>query len=88
MARQILKQPNGLYAEYSTISDCFVLYDATAEEIVEEAKKEAAKDAERNTRNAISKVDNGEVSFLGLSWEDAVANHNRNYPDEPLNFTN
>lgn len=33
MGRQIIKQPNGLYAEWSSVVDDFVTVDATPEEI-------------------------------------------------------
>ena len=36
MAKIIVKQPNGKYAEYSTIVDHFTMTDATRIEIIEE----------------------------------------------------
>lgn len=36
MGQQIVKQPNGLYAIWSSVVDSFTLYDATRGEIIEE----------------------------------------------------
>lgn len=56
MGRRYVKQPNGLYAEFSTITDLFVLWNATREEIiastVDEAVERAKEDAEKSLRQA------------------------------------
>lgn len=41
MAWRIVKQPNGLYAQWSDIVDNFTVWNATAEEITEEILSEA-----------------------------------------------
>lgn len=78
--RQILKQPNGLYAEYSTIVDAFVLLDATKEEIILEAEREAARDAREKCEAAFKRLESGSSmsSPFAVTWEEAVENHNKN----------
>lgn len=77
MARQIFKQPNGLYAEFSTAEEAFVARDATANEIIQYVRQEAADEAERRCREALAAVDAGTVlGILGYSWERAVELHN------------
>ncbi len=88
MARQIIKQPNGLYAEYSTIVDAFIMTDATAEQIIENARQEAADEAERRCREAIENADAGKICGFGLTWEAALENHNRHCsPEDRMNRT-
>lgn len=79
MARVIIKQPDGLYAEYSTIVDAFFVANATVDEIIQNAREEAADEAERMYREKITKADNGHSS---LSWRQALENHNKNSPPE------
>lgn len=77
MARQIIKQPNGLYAEYSTIVDAFIMADATAEQIIQNARQEAADRAERQCKEAIERADAGMTRGFGLTWEEALIKHNQ-----------
>lgn len=76
--RQILKQPNGLYAEYSTIVDAFVLMDATKEDIIVEAEREAARVAREGCERAFERLEKGfPLSPFAVTWEEAVRNHNK-----------
>ncbi len=84
MARQIIKQPNGLYAEYSTIVGAFIFWDSTVDEIIAGAREQAANDAEKNYLKMIAIAERGDTPFIGLSCEDAVENHNKNYPKEKI----
>lgn len=43
MGQQIVKQPNGLFAVWSSIVDNFVITDATPEEIIEEWSEREAR---------------------------------------------
>jgi hypothetical protein len=79
MARQIIKQPNGLLAEYSTIVDAFVFVDASEDDLIENAANEAAEEARKRYREAIERAKRGEIRKpFGLTWEEALENHNRN----------
>lgn len=82
MARQIIKQPNGLYAEYSTIVDAFIMADATADQIIKNARQEAADEAERRCKEALENADAGKIRGFGLTWEAALEKHNRNCSPE------
>ena len=42
MGRQIIRQPDGLLAVFSTVTDSWVLYDATPEELADHYATEAA----------------------------------------------
>lgn len=81
MARQIFKQPNGLYAEYSTIVDAFVLLDATREELIANTEYEAARDARERLERVLIMVDAGiTAGAFAISFEEAVHNHNKSAP--------
>ncbi len=76
--RQILKQPNGLYAEYSTIVDAFVLLNATKEQIIWASEQAAARDARERCEAAFKKLEEGvSLSPFAVTWEEAVSNHNK-----------
>ena len=79
MARQIIKQPDGFYAEYSSIVDEFVIWNATKEQIIEEREKEAAAEARRNAEKIFTTLDAGEDPYykMGLTWKEALNNHNK-----------
>lgn len=78
MARCIFKQPDGKYAEYSTIVDSFVTLDATKEELIQIARQEAADEAEERLNMVLERVDNSKnnSSWPTLTWEEAVKRHN------------
>ena len=88
MGRQIFKQPNGYWAEYSTISDSFVIWDATKQELIDIAVKEASEDINRRYNKIFQKVENGvDATFgMGLSWHEAVENHNKNCEEKYENL--
>lgn len=77
MARQIIKQPNGLYAEWSSVVDDFVLLDATREEIIQAAITEYTKFITDQVNGICDSFDKGELPpsyhkpFV-LAWEDAL----------------
>jgi hypothetical protein len=82
MARQIIKQPNGKYAEYSTIVNAFIMHDATADQIIQNARQEAADEAERRCKDALENADTGKIHGFGLTWEEALKNHNQHCPPD------
>jgi hypothetical protein len=75
MGRQIIKQPNGRYAVWSSVTDDFVALDATAEELVDNAGEEARVAAERETTEIIRELDEGRRPYrqFTMSWEEAQA---------------
>jgi hypothetical protein len=64
MGRQIIKQPNGKYCIFSSVVDNVILYDMTAEEIIEEWTKEAREDIERKVKDIVSKIDKNEKPYF------------------------
>ena len=79
MARQIIRQPDGKWSEYSTISDSFIMINCTKKEIIAEAEKEAAEDARERYNQVFDDLDKGIVrGIFALTYEKALKNHNRN----------
>lgn len=54
MGRQIAKQPNGLYAVWSSIADDFIVEDATEEEIRNWWIKDAIEDATERANKSLN----------------------------------
>jgi hypothetical protein len=73
MGRQIIKQPDGKYAVWSSVVDDFVMLDATAEELAADAGDKAKQAAERETREIIRQLDEGQKPYhqFTMSWEEA-----------------
>ena len=59
MGHQIIKQPNGNYSIYSSVTESLIGYEMSREEIIEYYKKEASKKSERNTKALLNKIDSG-----------------------------
>lgn len=76
MGQQIIKQPDGKLAVFSTVVDAFVVVDATPDELVEWRAEEAAEAARERTRRELEHVLNDEPSKayrqFALTWEDAT----------------
>lgn len=80
MGRQIIKQPNGLYAEFSSITDSFIIWDATKEQLLQHRIEEAIEDAKYNFKRTFERVEScGKPYYqFTLTWEEAVEEHNKN----------
>ena len=59
MGHQIIKQPNGRYSVFSTVTDDIIVYDATKDELVKYYREEAAQKAEENTLKIFEKLEKG-----------------------------
>ena len=59
MGRQIIETSPNVFAIYSSISDDFIGYNATKEEIIEFYREEAADKAERDILETFEKLENG-----------------------------
>lgn len=67
MSNQIIKQPNGKYALWSSVVDDFVLVDGTREEIIQEFVDRAMRDIERlkaDVAETIDKIDAGDPAYM------------------------
>ena len=75
MGHQILEQPDGRLAVFSTVTDSFLLVDGTEEEIIEWYAEEAADQARRRARRSIDQAlgRSGQPPLrTALAWERAV----------------
>lgn len=61
MGAQIVRQPDGRLAVFSSVVDSWIVYDATGDELVEYFATEAAEEARRQARRAIDAVERGDA---------------------------
>ena len=98
MGQQVIKQPDGRFAVFSTNTDTITVWDATAEEIVQHFVDQAAKDARRHATETVRKVGDGRARAVyhqfTMSWAEAlekdrdhdgeVHRHFPSAPSEPM----
>lgn len=76
MSEQIIRQPDGRLAVFSTNTDTLIIWDATEDELVEWRATRAAERAREETREQIRTVGAGdEMRIYGrraLKWHEAV----------------
>ena len=86
MGLQIIQQPNGKFAIFSTVVDAFTVYDATEEEIIQEFGDKARQDAERRVRDIVAALRRGEKPYYQFtkSWPEASKSHRDHAPDSPI----
>jgi len=86
MGQQIIKQPDGRLAVFSSVVDAFIVVDATPEEILDwRAEEAAAKERERTQRelDAVLADDPRRVYFQFVrTWEEASRLDRENGDDE------
>ncbi|MCZ4510419.1 hypothetical protein O3Q52_19945 [Streptomyces sp. ActVer] len=77
MGQQIIQQPDGKLVVFSSVTDTFIVVDATPEELVEWRAEEAAERAREQTRRELDRVlagDSRAAYFqFALTWEEASA---------------
>ncbi|MBZ5660029.1 MAG: hypothetical protein LAO08_06440 [Acidobacteriia bacterium] len=90
MGRQIIQQPDGKFAVWSSNSDSFLMIDATKQEIVDEFAEEARRDAVEHVEQIFTKLANGIKPYyqFTLTWEEAIADYERIHKKvfEPMEF--
>lgn len=86
MGHQIIKQPNGKYAIWSTILDDFIYTDLTVKKFEKIIQNEMSKEAERKVSEAmrsfkviITKLKKGEKPYhqFTMTYEEAMEKRNR-----------
>ncbi|NUS22692.1 MAG: hypothetical protein HOV92_00485 [Streptomyces sp.] len=86
MGQQIIKQPDGRLAVFSSVVDAFIVVDATPEEILDWRAEQAAADARRFTQRELDAVladDPRRVYFqFARTWEEASEMDRQNAPEE------
>lgn len=75
MGQQIIRQPDGRLAVFSSITESFIVTDATSEEIIEWRAEEAAETARERTKVELKRVLDDTLGspyhqFM-LTWEEA-----------------
>lgn len=84
MGEQIIRQPDGKLAVFSSIVDASVVVDATPEEIIEWRAENAADAARARTEGELRRVANTDKPYaqFTLSWEEAAAMDRENRPPD------
>ena len=59
MGYQVIKQPDGLLAIFSSYTDTWAVYDATGDEVVDWFAEQAAKSARRDAAGIVSAIQVG-----------------------------
>lgn len=84
MARQIVKQPNGKFACWSSIVDDFIIKDLTAEQYIKWSAREAYKHEKRECESIFSDIGhrnyfkpwieciNLKAFYLGVEFKDSI----------------
>lgn len=74
MGRQIIKQPNGKFAYWSSIVDNFILLNTTPKKIIEFRIQEETTQIKEDINEIISKLNQGKKPYFQFtnSWEDCL----------------
>ncbi|MGW6624241.1 hypothetical protein ACWF99_23755 [Nocardia sp. NPDC055002] len=86
MGEQIIKYPDrDRYAVLSSVTDTFVILDATREEIIEDRVAEAAERAREQAEEVFRKLDAGQPLYyqFAKTWEEACEINRENGGEEP-----
>jgi hypothetical protein len=77
MGYQVIRQPDGLLAVFSSYVDCWAVYDASPEEVVDWFAERAAADARRDAQRVVDAVQGGEPRKVyyqfAMTFEEANA---------------
>jgi hypothetical protein len=57
MGHQIIKQPDGLFAIFSSYTDTWIVYDATRQDVIDYYVEKAREDAERGVTRILAAVE-------------------------------
>lgn len=57
MGHQVIRQPDGLYAIFSSFTDTWIVYDATRQDVIGYYVEKAAKEAREGTARLLDDVD-------------------------------
>jgi len=77
LGRQIIQQPDGKLAVWSTNSDSIILYDATEDEIVQYFIDREVKRIDQDIRQIIAELrGNGKPYYQWtMTWDEALKEH-------------
>ena len=71
MGHEIVKQPNGLFAVWSTIVDDFVILDATLQELIDDEVNDAKERITKELTEITDALNNGKPYMHFRSWNQA-----------------
>jgi hypothetical protein len=75
MGHQVIKQPDGLYAIFSSFSDTWIVYDAPRQEVIDYYAEKAAREARESTARLLDDVDeNPRKAYCQFAMTFAEAN--------------
>jgi hypothetical protein len=70
----VIKQPDGLYAVFSTGTDRWVAWDLTREQYIERRAEEAAREARADAARLLDEIEGGRyMTVYGMTFEEANA---------------
>lgn len=74
MGQQIIKQPNGKYALFSSIVDDFILVEADPQDIIDEWVEKYKAETEKKVSEIITALEKGEKPYyqFTMSFDEAV----------------
>lgn len=88
MSHQIIKQPDGLLAVFSTVVDAFIITDATPQELEDWYAEQVADEARKRTRWLLGRLQElGAQEVYGrraYDWSEAARLHQEHAPETPL----
>lgn len=88
MGRQIIKQPDGKFAVWSTVADGLMAHGMTRAEVEDLFVNEAKRDALDRVRQVLDLVDSGRARDAYFQfvkpWAEALREHNHNFPDDAI----
>lgn len=81
MANQIIKQPNGKYAIYSTVVDGFLLMDASRDDIIDDWLQEQKVQLIGRVNKICDDLDAGGKPYhqFTKTWEEAKSEHEQRH---------
>jgi hypothetical protein len=75
MGHQVIKQPDGKYAIFSSFTDTWIVYDATRQDVIDYYAEKAAKDAREAAARLLDDVDeNPRKAYFQFAMTFAEAN--------------
>ncbi len=72
MGRVIVLQPNGLFAEWSTIVDSVISIHNSPEDLILERVKEFTEEETKRVNGICRKLKTGNISLRSMTWGDVV----------------
>lgn len=82
MGHQIIKQPNGLYAVWSSVVDHFIMWDCTPEDIIEDRVQEFREQTDKGVREICRRLDEGDMKTyhqFTMTWNEAIEDIEEQY---------